>query len=79
MNIYSTAFTCAYVIMNHLTASYGKECSATYQLRCRKANGKQLLIVVNCFSMKKSNLKKTKQLCLGMLDVVMLVYIALPT
>jgi len=79
MNIYNTAFTCASVIMNPPSVSYGKVCSATHQLRNWKANENQLFIMVNYFSMKKSIFKKMKQLCLGKFDVIMLIYISLPS
>ena len=48
MNIQTTAFTCAYVIMELLTVSYGKICSVMRHLRSRNVNEKHHLIMVNC-------------------------------
>jgi hypothetical protein len=44
--------------MNPLSVSYRKTCSVMHQLRNRKANQKNLLIMVNCFSLRTSIFNK---------------------
>jgi hypothetical protein len=78
MNILNTPFTNAHVIMNPLPLSYSKVRSVMYQLCNRTVNEKHLLIVVNCFSMKRSIFNKWKH-CTFMFHVIMLFYISFPS
>jgi hypothetical protein len=58
------------VILNLLSVSYGKLCSVMYQLHSRKVSEKHLLIMVNCFSLKRSFFDKRKNctfICLMLL------------
>jgi len=49
---------CAQVIMNRPSANYSRICSFVHQLRNTKVNDKRLLIVANCFSLKRSIFNK---------------------
>jgi hypothetical protein len=55
--------------MNLLSVSYRKICSVMHQLHNRKVSEKYLLIVVNCFSLKRYFLIKERivLLCLMLL------------
>jgi hypothetical protein len=66
------------VILNPFSVSYRKICSVMHQLHSRKVSEKHLLIIVNCFSLKRSIFNK-KQLYFCMFDVIMLFYISLPS
>jgi hypothetical protein len=46
------------VILNLLSVSYRKICSVMHQLHNRKVSEKHLLMIVNCFTLKRSIFNK---------------------
>jgi hypothetical protein len=58
------------VILNLLSVSYRKICSVMHQLHSRKVSEKRLLIMVNCFSLKRSIFNKRNN-CTFMFDVIL--------
>jgi hypothetical protein len=67
-----------WMLISLLSVSYRKICSVMHQLHSRKVSEKHLLIMVNCFSLKRSIFNK-KQLYFYIFDVIMLFYISLPS
>ena len=59
------------------SVSYRNICSVMHQLRYRKVNEKQRLIVVDCFSLKISIYKNMRLFCVCMFGARTLFYISL--
>lgn len=64
MNILNTPFTNAQVITNPLPVIYGKIYSVMYQLCNRTVHEKHILVLVICFSLKRSIFNKRRNVLL---------------